>query len=164
MSTGHPSSARHLLPGRHLPSSEAEAGTRQSRSEWRVWTLGCCWRQATCQYPPIPPPRHCPANPPDINTAATLLSPMGARHRVPSGRCPHSRRDNVLTCGGGAVGGAAGGSRGAGQFPNIGRTCGDTDQGHGAVTPSRHTGCLVADYHRLSSLLILLQLARFISL
>ena len=161
MSTGHPSSARHLLPGRHLPSSEAEAGTRQSRSEWRVWTLGCCWRQATCQYPP---PRHCPANPPDINTADTLLSPMGARHRVPSGQCPHSRRDNVLTCGGGAVGGAAGGSQGAGQFPNIGRTCGDTDQGHGAVTPSRHTGCLVADYHRLSSLLILLQLARFISL
>ena len=102
------------------------------------------------------------ANPPDINTAATLLSPMGARHRVPSGRCPHSRRDNVLTCGGGAARGR--GSRGAGQFPNIGRTCGDTDQGHGAVTPSRHTGCLVADYHRLSSLLILLQLARFISL
>ena len=61
----------------------------------------------------LPPPAIVLLIPP-TSTLPTLLSPMGARHRVPSGQCPHSRRDNVLTCGGGAVGGAAGG-RGSSQ-------------------------------------------------
>ena len=98
--------ARHLLPGRHLPSgsSEAEAGTGQTK-QVSVDT-GMLLETGYLSIPPSPLPPAIVLLIPPTSTLPTLRSPMGARHRVPSGQCPHSRRDNVLTCGGGAVGGA----------------------------------------------------------
>ena len=121
---------------------------RQSRS---VWTLGCCWRQATCQYPPPlpPPPRHCPANPPDINTADTPItdgSPApGSQWPVapqPPRQCANMRGRSS----------GRGSYKGRGSSQTLAGRVETQTRGHGAVTRSRYTGCHRGRHRLLSHL------------
>ena len=154
--------ARHLLPGRHLPSgsSEAEAGTGQTK-QVSVDT-GMLLETGYLSIPSPPPsPRHCPANPPDINTADT---PITDGSPAPGSQWPVSPQPPRQCANMRGRSSGRGSYKGRGSSQTLAGRVETQTRGHGTVTRSRYTGCLVADNHRLLSLLILLQLARVISL
>ena len=140
--------ARHLLPGRHLPSgsSEAEAGTGQTK-QVSVDT-GMLLETGYLSIPP-PPPHHCPANPPDINTADT---PITDGSPAPGSQWPVSPQPPRQCANMRGRSSGRGSYKGRGSSQTLAGRVETQTRGHGAVTRSRYTGCHRGRHRLLSHL------------